>query len=564
MKNIHLFQEVSGSILLAATLLLTGCSGNVSQDVPGKEDIVESGNETETIELPVEEPTFKASSIKRVSVHDPSIIKCEESGKYYVFGTHLSTAVSDDLINWTSLSKDYEKVNDNPIYGKLVDNFADSFKWAGYNDGDCFPNGYAVWAPDVYYSKDYLWDDGSVGGYLMYYSASSTWRRSCIGLAVSKTIEGPYTGIDTIVYSGITKTGVVDGKGSRNTAWDNDYLNFNELLALGAAGGGIDEINEKWFRAKGAEYNTDYAPNCIDPCIVDGKDGKVYLVYGSWSGGLFILEIDPTTGLAKYPGVDGTDAESGNYIDRYYGVHIAGGNHQSGEGCFILYDAETDYYFMYETYGGLTANGGYNMRLFRSRNIYGPYEDAMGKNSAKNGTANYMYGIKLIGNYQFNNQRGYMSAGHNSVLFDNGNHYIIYHQRFNEGTEYHEVRVHQQFFNEDDWLVTAVYENHNEQPALYSKDAVIGDYEYVNFGTRNSKEIAASQTITLNEDGSVSGIDGATWAMSDADRGYNYVTITVNDDIYKGIFFRQTNDNGERVMTFTCIGNNNASIWGTK
>ena len=56
---------------------------------------------------------------------------------------------------------------------------------------DC-KGGYAIWAPDVYWNEDYVNDDGSKGAYMMYYSASSTYMRSVIGLAVSKNIEGPY------------------------------------------------------------------------------------------------------------------------------------------------------------------------------------------------------------------------------------------------------------------------------------------------------------------------------------------------------------------------------------
>jgi len=74
-------------------------------------------------------------SISRVSVHDPSII--EDNGHYYVFGSHLAAAQSDDLINWTPLSADYQNPTNNIIYGNLRENLAGSFKWAGYDDGDC-------------------------------------------------------------------------------------------------------------------------------------------------------------------------------------------------------------------------------------------------------------------------------------------------------------------------------------------------------------------------------------------------------------------------------------------
>ena len=82
------------------------------------------------------------------SVHDPSIV--EDNGHYYVFGSHIATAKSDDLINWSAISRDYENPNGNVVYGNLVQTFKESFKWAGYDDGDCAGGKYAVWAPDVF------------------------------------------------------------------------------------------------------------------------------------------------------------------------------------------------------------------------------------------------------------------------------------------------------------------------------------------------------------------------------------------------------------------------------
>ena len=93
------------------------------------------------------EKTFYEGAISRASVHDPSIIR--EGDTYYVFGSHLAAAKSEDLVNWEQLCKDYENPTDNAIYGNLTENFAETFEWAGFNDGDC-TGGYAIWAPDVH------------------------------------------------------------------------------------------------------------------------------------------------------------------------------------------------------------------------------------------------------------------------------------------------------------------------------------------------------------------------------------------------------------------------------
>lgn len=516
----------------------------------------------------------KTDSIKRVTVHDPSIVKDRASDTYYVFGSHMATAKSEDLVNWTQIATDYQfplAGKDDPVYGNVVENFAESFRWAGYDDGDCAATDskLAVWAPDVFWDDGYEWADGTKGAYLMYYTASSTWKRSCIGVAVSKTIEGPYAHLDTLVYSGMTSKEGTDGNSKRDTKWDNDYLNFKELIEKGSKNGGIDAVSDDWFKEDGS-YNTAVAPNCIDPAIVKTADGRIYMSYGSWSGGLFMLEIDPKTGLAIYPGTDGKDEVSGNRIDRYYGIHIAGGNPTgdniaSGEAPYITYDEKAGYYYLYETYGGLTRTGGYNMRIFRSKNVTGPYVDAAGNQAQNSSSDTYKYGVKLIGNYAFYNQRGYCAAGHNSALIDaDGAHYLVSHQRFDEGTEFHEVRVRQQFMNADGWPVTAVYENRNEAIANYADDKVTGTYEFINHGDgEKDGSMIENEIVVLNADGTVSGDEKGTWTKTDSKNGYDYVTITIGSDVYKGVFFEQTTDLNTKAMTFTAIGNNNRSIWGS-
>ena len=502
-----------------------------------------------------------------VCVHDPSVFE-DADGMFYVVGSHTASASSEDLIEWKQLNFDYGNGKGLPFYGDLQTMLEEPFRWAGFNDGDCSGNGYAVWAPDLIWNPYYVWDDGDTGAYMLYLCCSSTWRRSCIAFLTAKELTGDYVYGDTIVYSGFTKNGEFDGKSSRDTSWDNDYLNLKELTELGASGGGIDEVSDNWFNADGS-WNHTYAPNAIDPNVFfDASGEKLYMAYGSWSGGMFLLELDRETGRAVYPGTDGTDEPSGNFVDRYFGVHLIGGDHQSGEGPYISYDPESGYYYLYCTYGGLMAEGGYNMRLFRSENVTGPYLDAAGGNAADNKSNGDKYGIKLIGNYCFFDQIGKRAAGHNSQLnASDGSRYLVYHQRFDikPQLEAHEVRVHQQFLNEENWPVTAVYEYRGEQPEHYETQEVVGTYEFINHGTKSSGDMLETQLVTLNEDGSVSGAVSGSWKKSDSGRGYDYLTMDLNGVGYHGIFFRQHKENTEpdAVMTFTAIGDDNTCVWGS-
>jgi len=501
-----------------------------------------------------------------VCVHDPSVFE-DSDGTFYVFGSHTAIASSQDLIAWEQVNFDYGNGKGLPFYADLEETLEIPFAWAGFDDGDA-TGGFAVWAPDFIWNPYYEWEDGTTGAYMLYFCTSSTWRRSCIGFLVSREMKGTYAFGGMLVYSGFTKSGESDGNSTRDTSWDNDYLNLKELVEKGAANGGIDEISDKWFNQDGSWDHT-YAPNAIDPNVFfDASGEKLYMSYGSWSGGMFLLELDRATGKAIYPGVDAVDEVSGNFVDRYFGVHLIGGEHQSGEGPYISYDPQTQYYYLYCTYGGLAAEGGYNMRLFRSKNVTGPYLDAAGNNAADNKRSSDRFGIKLIGNYAFYDQIGKRAAGHNSqIITSTGERFLVYHQRFDikPQLEAHEVRVHQQFLNEDGWPVTAVYEYLGEQPAHYEAQEIVGSYEFVNHGNKTDGNMLETQLITLQEDGTISGAVEGTWEKTDSGMGYDYAIIRIGDVTYKGFFFRQHKEDNqaEETMTFSAVGDDNTCIWGS-
>ncbi|CAM4121507.1 beta-xylosidase [Lederbergia lenta] len=504
----------------------------------------------------VSKPVFK-----EVSVHDPSIIKKDDM--YYVFGSHIDAAKSTDLMNWTTFTNGYTTPN-NVIYGDLSKNLAGSFAWAGENDSDS-KGGYSVWAPEAFWNENYLNEDGTKGAYMMYYSASSTYIRSAIGYAVSKNIEGPYTYVDTIIYSGFTKDEAYDKDSKVNKKWTN--TNIKDLVDNDILGG----ESSSWFNKDGSYANGNF-PNAIDANLFYDENGKLWMTYGSWSGGIFILEIDKVTGKAIYPREDGTTTD-GRLIDRYFGTKISGGFGKSGEGPYVVYDKNTGYYYLYVTYGWLASDGEYNMRLFRSKNPTGPYVDAMDQNAVLPGNVDHApYGNKLIGHFLFERKvgdpgtgvgYGYVSAGHNSVYLDpqTGQQLLVFHTRFPQRGEAHELRIHQMFMNEDGWPVVAPYRYSGETLDKVNKADLVGAYQFVNHGKDNSNVIKKANTILLNEEGTVSGLDNAKWEL----KGDYHATLTIGDDIYKGMFLRQWNSITESYsMTFTALSNKGESIWGIK
>ena len=496
-----------------------------------------------------------------VSVHDPSIIKVGDT--YYVFGSHIEAAKSTDLMKWTKFTNGYTTPG-NVLYGDLSANLAESFAWAGEDDADC-KGGFAVWAPEILWNPHYINEDGTKGAYMLYYSVSSTYIRSAIGFAVSQNIEGPYEYVDTIIYSGFTRDEAYDQNSDVNKKWTN--TNIPSLIEAGI----LEGENPNWFNKNGT-YNNSIYPNAIDPNLFFDKDGRLWMTYGSWSGGIFILEIDKETGRPIYPGKDGQTPD-GRLIDRYFGTKISGGYGKSGEGPYVVYHPETDYYYLYVTYGWLGADGEYNMRVFRSKNPDGPYVDSLGQNAVLPGNVDHSpIGNKLMGHFLFERKLGdpgtgigygYVSPGHNSVYFDTqtGEHYLIFHTRFPLRGEAHEVRVHQLFMNQDDWPVVAPYRYTGETLEKINREDIPGQYQFINHQKDISKQLKKAVTISLNEDGTISGAVSGTWELVDD----YYANIIIDGKTYKGVFLRQWTELTEKKdITFTALSDEGKTIWGIK
>jgi len=67
--------------------------------------------------------------------------------------------------------------------------------------------------------------------------------------------------------------------------------------------------------------------------------------------------MNPSTGK-QYPG-------------QGYGKKLLGANHSRIEGPYIQYSPDTGYYYLFLSFGGLTADGGYNIRVARSQILTG-------------------------------------------------------------------------------------------------------------------------------------------------------------------------------------------------
>ena len=98
----------------------------------------------------------------------------------------------------------------------------------------------------------------------------------------------------------------------------------------------------------------------------------------------------------------------------------------------------------------------------------------------------------------------------------------------------------------------------------FSKKDLVGEWKYINHGTKITPEIVESSLITLNGDGTVTGAVNGTWAM-EKKQGHYYATFNLDGKVFKGVFHYQYDpDNNVNRLTFSACGASNETIWGSK
>ena len=512
------------------------------------------------------------SSFQRTSVHDPSVVY-DGQGTYYVFGSHLGVSKSNDLSNWTSI------YTDNPTSGIFVENYNNEFTY-NLNEGsevevlDADGNvtsatfgtynmnnwiaGNSIsgnmWAPDVIYNAN-------LGKWCMYLSLNGADWNSGIVLLTADNIEGPYDYVGPVVFSGFSTAD------SSKSFHDTDI----ELVI-----GQQDELPEKYRKIADRSWGN-FWPHTIDPAVFYDEEGKLWMVYGSWSGGIYMLELDENTGLRDYTVRYESDYDQlGRSVtsDEYFGKKIAGGYYVSGEGPYIEHIG--NYYYLFMSYGFYSPEGGYNMRVFRSETPDGPYVDENGvsaifdryiMNYSPTDSSNNR-GEKLMGGYQWPTMnKAEISQGHNSAIAaGDGKNYLIYHTKFNDGTAGHEVRVHQLFVNEDGWLVTAPYEYAGETISSegYGISSIAGSYGLITHDFQMAYADLAYNSpadIVLNSDGTITGAKEGYFTLTE---GTPYCQITLDGVTYKGVFTEQKlGGTNVPVMCFTAVSSDGLTIWGS-
>jgi hypothetical protein len=172
----------------------------------------------------------------------------------------------------------------------------------------------------------------------------------------------------------------------------------HQVSAIGLAT--ATNISGPWTDHGAVIQSTNGLPyNCIDPCPLVDTDGAMWLSFGSFWNGIYLVQLDPTTGKRISPNSPLAQLANG-----------------AVEASFIY--KHGGYYYLFVNWDRCCRgiNSTYNIRIGRSKSVTGPYLDRRGAGMAEDGGSMF---LESTGRF--------IGPGHAGILEDNGATWFTYH-----------------------------------------------------------------------------------------------------------------------------------------
>lgn len=304
--------------------------------------------------------------------------------------------------------------------------------------------------------------------------------------------------------------------------------------------------------------------NAIDPTVSDVVDGRQWMIYGSYFGGIYCLELDPATGMPCQ------DGDLGHLVARRANYKID--NLEAPE---LIYVPEQRKYYLFGSYDPLVTS--YNVRVGRSDMPQGPFYDYNGALMAD--TTNNL--PILTAPYQFEQHPGWGGVAHCGVFNDgHGNWYMCHQGRLAPELEMLNLHVRQLWFTPDGWPVVSPERYAGNTPQQFDADDLVGTWEILRLHEPEVARVTAagqvlagenqmlaeewnhSTRMTLNNGGVLDQNNGK-WTF---DTEKQQLTIQDTTEIIKNLIIFAGHDweRQQDTVLFTGLDSQGRTIWGKK
>jgi arabinan endo-1,5-alpha-L-arabinosidase len=344
--------------------------------------------------------------------------------------------------------------------------------------------------------------------YRLYYSLSSAVARlSVIGMATASSPEGPWT--------------------------------------------------EKGLVVTSANDNTRQT-NAIDPTVITTAAGAQWMYYGSAWDGIYILKLDPVTGLASSPGDKGIRIANRGYTAGKYNGNI--------EGAEVIYNPTLNKYFLFISYDWLQTK--YNVRVGRADNPQGPFYDYNGVDINTDAD----HGPMIVAPYQFIGHGGWQGTAHCGVFDDgNGQYYMAHNARPSVNSYFMDLHIRKMSWTTDGWPVVSPERYANVTQTAIAASGLAGTWERIQLdykvvpgysAEQVSPDLQVAANINIVSGGTVSGSMTGTWT-------YNAPWLQIkwsngNTDNVKVERERDWENKVAATLVFTGLNNQGTAVWGKK
>ena len=165
--------------------------------------------------------------------------------------------------------------------------------------------------------------------------------------------------------------------------------------------------------------------NAIDGNVIEGADGRLWLAFGSFWTGIKLTELDRLTGKP---------------IDASRLVPIASRPTTAIEAPFVIYRHSFYYLFVSFDLCCRGTDSTYNIRVGRAKQVTGPYYDKEGLPMTSGG------GTLIVAGDQ-----RWKGPGHNAILSDQGQDYLVYHAYDSQANGVSALRIRPLYWSDDLW-----------------------------------------------------------------------------------------------------------------
>ncbi|KEO74434.1 arabinan endo-1,5-alpha-L-arabinosidase [Anditalea andensis] len=296
--------------------------------------------------------------------------------------------------------------------------------------------------------------------------------------------------------------------------------------------------------------------NAIDPAVIIDKTGAHWMYYGSAFDGIYVMELDPSSGLAK------TDNDKGFRIAQrgFSGTNI-NGNIEAPE---VIFNEATGFYYLFLSYDWLETK--YNIRVGRSENPTGPFLDYNGNDmNGKNDDI-----PMIVAPYQFQGHSGWQGVAHNAVFRDGDTFYIAHQGRPAADKFYMIMHVRKLYWTDDGWPLASPQRFANLETVNVNTEDLVGNWEEIVLNYRIIPGYADEQflpdmqqasDLVFNADGSIGNEAGQTWTYAAP-----WLTVNRGDGNILKVFVDNGYDweNHKPTILFTGLDQKGTAIWGKK